>query len=115
MTSTALSELREASLVGKKDWSGRTGSRGKFPWGMVEGAVLAWSGRAGRKDARLVLKRIRFDKGQSWDGSEFGYRFDRASSSKAPGRLKWQQGWLISENELRDLFSQMRAKGWPLF
>jgi len=113
MTSMALSELCEASLVGQKDWSGRTGSRGKFPWGTVEGAVLAWSGHSGRKEARLVLKRIRFAKDQSWDGSEFGYRLAHVSSSKAPGKLKWRQGWLVSENELRELFNQIGAKGWP--
>lgn len=62
-----------------------------------------------------VLQRIRLDKSQRWDRSQYVYRTGYYTFSDDRSRLVWgQYSQLLTELEWPRLLRKARRKGWPV-
>jgi hypothetical protein len=89
----------------------RKGGGGRIQMGIVEDEVYVMV-----NDYKHVIQKIKIENGTYWDGSRHAYRTGYYTYDAKRTRIVWgQYTQFLTEEEYKQLLTQARAKGWPIF
>ena len=111
MNKEKLKKLEAKTKIGKPVYFKNKDGSGYRTMGIVEDEVYIIIG-----EYKQMIQRIKFAKGESWDGSEYAYRTGYYTYDKKGVNIKWgQYTQFLTQKEYKRLLEKAKEKGWDIF